>query len=365
VVTNTHGSITSYPTIVTVDLSPPTIVSAIRPLLPVTQVSVLFSKTMNPSTAANKSNYAINNGVTISSASLSSDQKTVVLTTSPISGEVTNVLTVNGVQDSLGNTIAANSQLTINAGSDIIHAQDNSPDQLLVLEAEDYNQNISPSADGYSWAFTTTPDNLQPTDANTNYSGRGVMEAQPKTGTVNRGSTVAGPELGYKVYFSAPGTNYVWVRGVGDAPPGPSLSRSIQIGLDGSLVENISGFPQGAGYTWLNTAIGSPSGPLVVTTPGLHVINAWMRQDGFDFDKLLITSNPNYSPTNLGPPESALAGPAITVTRSGSNLSLSWFGPGTLQSSTNVTGPYADVPSATNPQTVTPSGTHEFFRVRP
>ena len=41
-----------------------------------------------------------------------------------------------------------------------------------------------------------------------------------------------------------------------------------------------------------------------VTTPGVHTINVWMREDGMIFDKLVLTTNSGYIPTGTGPVES-------------------------------------------------------------
>jgi hypothetical protein len=49
---------------------------------------------------------------------------------------------------------------------------------------------------------------------------------------------------------------------------------------------------------------------------------------------------------------------------SGHALMMSWGAGWTLQSSTNVAGPYTDVPSATSPYTVSPGKPREFFRLR-
>ena len=209
-----------------------------------------------------------------------------------------------------------------------------------------------------------------PTDANTNYSGDGAMLADPNTGvnlgTPALGSVPAGsPRLDFKVQFTSTGTNYVWVRGVGDSAPGASANDSVFIGLDGALTTRLTGFPGGQGYAWGNSPIGD-SGPIVITTSGFHVINVWMREDGFAVDKLLLASDIGFTPTNLGPAESSALGlgPTITLTRSGANLILSWPGGGILQSSTNVVGTYVDILGSTSPFTVTPTGTQKYFRVR-
>lgn len=75
-----------------------------------TKVKVTFSETPDNTTATNKANYAIDNSVTISSASLSGN--TVTLTTSALSEGVAYTLTVNNVKDKAGNVIAANTKKT-------------------------------------------------------------------------------------------------------------------------------------------------------------------------------------------------------------------------------------------------------------
>jgi len=40
-----------------------------------------------------------------------------------------------------------------------------------------------------------------------------------------------------------------------------------------------------------------------VTTTGVHTLNVWMREDGFIFDKLVVSTNVSYIPTGTGPAE--------------------------------------------------------------
>jgi hypothetical protein len=92
-----------------------------------------------------------------------------------------------------------------------------------------------------------------------------------------------------------------------------------------------------------------------------------MRVDGFTVDKLLLTSAGGFTPTDAGPAESqVVVGPAIGVTRSGTDLILSWswLGGGTLQASTNVVGPYVDIPGSSSPFHVVPAGAQNYYRVR-
>jgi hypothetical protein len=53
----------------------------------------------------------------------------------------------------------------------------------------------------------------------------------------------------------------------------------------------------------------------------------------------------------------------LSITGSGSNIVISWP-VGTLQSSTNVSGPYINVGGATSPYTNSVSGKQNFFRAQ-
>jgi len=80
----------------------------------------------------------------------------------------------------------------------------------------------------------------------------------------------------------------------------------------------------------------------------------------------LATSGPNqlFKGIRFGP-SASVARPTLSFTRDGSDLILSWSGPFTLVSSTNVLGPYLDVTPATNPYTnSTTSPAALFFGLR-
>jgi hypothetical protein len=43
---------------------------------------------------------------------------------------------------------------------------------------------------------------------------------------------------------------------------------------------------------------------LDVTSPGIHTINVWMREDGLQIDRILLTTASGYTPSGAGPDES-------------------------------------------------------------
>jgi hypothetical protein len=354
----------------TINTTVPTVLFAQRDNAQPTVVTVVFSTLLKPSTATNLSNYSLNNGNIISAANLNGDGVTVVLTTSPLANNTTNnILTINNVQNDEGINIAANTQVLILVPNDTIRAQYSlGSTNVVALEAEHYNANV-PSTDGtHRWIFTTSPPLLSPTDVNTNYSGEGVMLAIPNSG-VNTGTPAFGAgapaascRMDFKVQFYSTGTYYVWVRGLGDSAPGPSQNDSVLVGFDGGLAAGITGFPLGQGYIWANTAAGN-NGPIVVSTPGVHTINVWMREDGFAIDKLLLSSDSAFNPTGIGPAESA-AVPSLAIANLGGKLVLTWGGSGILQSSTNVSGIYSDIIGSSSPWTNTPAGAQMYFRVK-
>ncbi|MDA3923971.1 MAG: GDSL-type esterase/lipase family protein [Kiritimatiellae bacterium] len=96
----------------------PTLISASGSSDNLKYAALLFSKSMSESTTTNTSNYAIDNGITVENASLSSDHLTVTLTTSVQSSDTTYTVTVNNVADESTPTpipIASDSTAQFNA----------------------------------------------------------------------------------------------------------------------------------------------------------------------------------------------------------------------------------------------------------
>jgi len=103
----TPGEASDY----TPDTEGPTLVSAGAPTS--IQVDVLFNEDVDPTTAGDDLNYTIDGGITVSAAVRDASNYALVhLTVSTLTGYVTYTLTVNNVQDIIGNPIIPNSQIT-------------------------------------------------------------------------------------------------------------------------------------------------------------------------------------------------------------------------------------------------------------
>jgi len=172
--------------------------------------------------------------------------------------------------------------------------QDSDANGIVSIEAESYAANTPQS--GHEWISVTTP---------AGYSGTSAMNTTPNINTnIDTGYAADSPRLDFIVYFTKTGTHYIWIRGYGDGGSGDS-DDSCHAGLDGAEIstsDRITTFPPS--YTWSKATMDGPDATFNVASAGLHTVNVWMREDGFVFDKMVLTANAGYTPTGNGPDES-------------------------------------------------------------
>ena len=173
--------------------------------------------------------------------------------------------------------------------------QDNGNEGFVSIEAEHYTANHGGTTD--NWSFT---------QSFANYSGSGAMVVGPDDGTQNSDSavySVESPRLDYEIQFSKTGIHYVWIRGV--APDSSSRDDSVNIGLNGEPVANAEHIREfNSDWQWSNLRKGGLIASIDVQTIGTHTLNVWMREDGFVFDKLMLTVDDSYTATGEGETES-------------------------------------------------------------
>jgi len=176
--------------------------------------------------------------------------------------------------------------------------QEAGPDGIVSIEAENFDENTPQGA--HTWEFVTDP---------AGFSGTGAMRSMPDSGDlINEPAQYLTqcPRLDFEVNFSQSGTHYIWVRcyQLNDD------TNTCHVGIDGQpnatsdRVGNLQTFNQ---WIWAGTSEldGSERLTMDIPSPGVYTINVWMREDGYWFDKIVFTTNPDYTPTDEGPIESS------------------------------------------------------------
>ena len=155
---------------------------------------------------------------------------------------------------------------------------------LVAIEAEHFHSNVA--RDGKSWT----------THADGSSSGGEHVRA-PSSGMYRSGADSEGnsPELTYEINFDSPGTYYVWVRGEvlngGD---------SLHVGLNGDYNHtpwSFTGFNHSNGWSNSGTTI-------EIDAAGQQQLNLWVRESGFAVDKIVLSKDPDFTPSGSGPEES-------------------------------------------------------------
>lgn len=171
-------------------------------------------------------------------------------------------------------------------------------DGQVVIEAEHYH-NATPRGN-HEWK-PKSPDG----------SIGAAVEAAPNNGTsINTNYVTTSPELQYQIDFTETGTYYVWTR----AWASDNTNDSWHVGLDGAAIpsaDRISLLDYNQ-WTWVNKTL-DQNAPATfdITTPGRHIVNLWMREDGLLIDRLLFTTDPNVVPSGAGPQESDRSTPTL------------------------------------------------------
>ena len=121
--------------------------------------------------------------------------------------------------------------------------------------------------------------------------------------------------LHYKVHVNNPGRYYVWVRAYSTG----SEDNGLHVGIDGEWPDSGQRLQWCEGknsWRWESkqrTAAVHCGEPykiyLDIQKPGEHVIHFSMREDGFEFDKWLMTTDRAMQrPKDAGPPSAVLTG---------------------------------------------------------
>jgi hypothetical protein len=164
---------------------------------------------------------------------------------------------------------------------------------VVVIEAEHFEDAIPYR--GQSWERSRTI---------RGHRGQAAVVAGPDQGIRIRGRYEgSSPELTYRIAFSEPGIYYVWLRAWAEDDNG----NSVHLGLNGRAHRTAAGIEtQSYGeWTWTRTLMDEREpASLRVDNAGSATLNLWMREDGFYVDRILLTTDRSYVPSENGPNES-------------------------------------------------------------
>ncbi|MEM0895675.1 MAG: DUF5060 domain-containing protein [Verrucomicrobiota bacterium] len=194
-------------------------------------------------------------------------------------------------------------------------------DGVVAVEAEHFFKQEEDAVRAWYLTTSTSAPGPKP-DADPNHaagaSGGAYLEILPDT-RKNHGETLIRGEnfqpdpgkmaiLSYKVFINDPGRYYVWVRTHSTG----TEDNGIHVGLNGTWPESGARMQWTAKRQWFwdskqrtNAQHGGVLGQiwLDIEKVGEHVIQFSMREDGFEFDKFLLTKTapPASRPEGLGP----------------------------------------------------------------
>ncbi len=173
-----------------------------------------------------------------------------------------------------------------------VFQQSTSIDGIVSLEAENFDSNLSQG--GFDWVSGV---------ATSGYSGMSYMQTTPDIVTIiNTGYETDAPRLNFGVNFIKKGTHYIWIRG-NDTGGG---ANSVHVGLNGSGSSSSDRieYTNSGNWEWSKSTMDGVVASIDIPSTSLHTLNVWMREDGAILDKIILTTNTNYTPTEMGPEES-------------------------------------------------------------
>src|SRR4051812_42344505 len=309
----------------------------------------MFNELLDTASATTLANYSFNNGITVGKATIANSVAVTLGISRPLNAIDCNVVTVSGVKDLAGYNTMASTRLIIGMKAPLLTS---GADNVVVIEAEDYDQNRSPGplTPNNRWVLATSLPG---------YVGAGYMDSTPNIGanSGDNANTLGGASsMDYAVNFAAAGTYYIWARG---SSHNDGNNNEISVNLDnvsqGTTARRIGGGTNNWGgdpsnvdrFGWVRFANAAllQAASVSVATPGVHIVTVVMREDGLRLDRFLFTSNTNYVPSanlnDAGPAATARSAdvrPVLSIVKdAASNARITWAGLGwTLQGTTGL-----------------------------
>ena len=377
------------------DTFPPTLVNAVKSFKSNTKVLVIFSERVSAATANVAANYKLNSGATVSSAALASNGKTVELTTSAIATGTKYQLTVSGVKDEAGNTIAANASIDVGVQKGIYFVTTD-PGPLTFPGDIAVNQHLLDR--GFDVELARGSD--VPDDGSTALGRDLIIESSTLgSGTVEIPDPNGGPNVSKFKTLAIPAMD--WEASSVDAfgfraDNATTTGGQTQVNIVDPSLPLAAGFPKGlvtvttAPETFsqsvptgdahiVATLANDPSqGIIYYYDKGEKGYNGFVmpaRRVFFFFqDNTAAVANDNgwklfdtavdwLLGVQIVAPPTAPRFTKSTRNADGS-ITLEWTGGGTLQAAASITGPWQDVAGANSPYTFKPTAPALFGRIK-
>lgn len=178
---------------------------------------------------------------------------------------------------------------------------------LVSMEIENYEQHIEQS-DSY-WEVVTDPEG---------FSGTSGMQANPIdpdfTDHKDINNAIGNAAiLEYTVNFVSTDSVYVWAR----TSHVDGLDDSFWIGMDDVIlgddaVTYLTDEQDQVDWYWIRHWMSDESiVNIEVPSVGVHTIQIYMREQALKMDKLVLTTDPDYVPTGMGPDETLVGGTSV------------------------------------------------------
>lgn len=211
------------------------------------------------------------------------------------------------------------------AGRDLVFEE---VDGLVAVEAEHFFQQTQRQTRSFQLTHSdTSPSHDRNEDPNhaDSASGGAYLEILPDTRRTHADKLIPGENfsnepgklaiLHYKVHFNTPGRYYVWVRAYSTG----SEDNGLHVGLNGKWPASGQRLQwcEGKHQWWWESRQRTQKNHcgerykifLDIEKPGQHTISFSMREDGFEFDRWLMTKNREFArPLDAGPPTRVRSG---------------------------------------------------------
>lgn len=161
---------------------------------------------------------------------------------------------------------------------------------LVSMEAEDYDQ----------WFDGNSLDEWRISAGRPNYSGTGFVQHVPDAGL--RYVDSSGPRVEYRIDFLHTGTYSIWLRGyalLGGA--------SCRVAMNGTTVCDNVTWQTFNSWRWTSVSGAGARVSAGVSATGVNILSIGGGEDGLLIDKIVLTTDPAYTPNDAGPAASARA----------------------------------------------------------